>query len=309
MKPIIYAVIVLFFVSSRYGQAQTDNEPAWVIFEKAKAEYTKKEYGNALSFCKAAIQKKGIFPEAELLLGDIYRISDNPIAIDYYKQAYELKNFFEIPEDKYTVLYRMTDLYREEKNYREYSETLRTIIEEDADYYEEQFKRYRKEFYKIFFTDGLDRVLILHRIEDSQFVVKAHAEYGWYYYKTGMYEDSIVHSLFAVVGAVTEAFGEIRRYQPLYFYTTMPAFIGDAFSYEHIRSYLEEDVRIFELLYYLGCAVYVEIGYARAKQIWSIVAESPYQNNFKRRSQIQIQNPRVEELLVVPKKSGYEWEF
>jgi tetratricopeptide (TPR) repeat protein len=309
MKCVIISGIVMIILFSGICLAEQADEPAWIVFEKGKAELRKKEYGNALRFFKMAIQIKGTFPEAELLIGDIYRLSDNPIAIEYYQRAYELKKYFVIPDDKYTALYRIIDVCREEKNYREYSETVKKVIEEDLTYFTEQFQRYHKEFFTIFSSSHLDQLLVLHRIPDRQYVVKAHSEYGWYYYKTGMYKDSIIHSLFAVVGAISEAFRELRRYQPLYAYTTMNDFLENAFTYEDIRSYLVDDVDIFSILYYLGCAAYVEIGYTRARQVWNSVADSSYKNKYQDQARKQINNPWVEELLDIPKKIEFEWEL
>ena len=302
---------VLFSQDDTYSVEQED--PVWVLVEKGKAELRKKEFGNALKYFKEAIMIKEEFPGVYILIGDIYKMSDNPIAKEYYEQAYELRHFFEIPGEKYTVLYKLISLYKAEKNYKQYEALLKKTLIEDETYLSEFFDKktgkFTDNYYTLYDSKGLNRLLILYRILDYQHVIKAHAELGWYNYKTGMYKESIIHSLFAIVGVVSEAFKEVRGIKPLYDFTTMTDFLHVALQYGYISTYLIEESDIYRLLYYLGCATYVEIGYIPAREIWKIIAQSPVPTIYKDRALMQIQSPKPEKLIDIPKDIEYEWDL
>ncbi|MBN2534993.1 MAG: hypothetical protein JXB88_19080 [Spirochaetales bacterium] len=309
MKINIFIVFTIFMFIQVFIYPAEQEEPVWVIVEKGKAELRKKEYGNALTYFKAAISIKEEYPEVYILIGDIYKMSDNPIAEEYYRQAYDLRLFFELPLEKYSALYKLVTLYKSEKNYRLYEEYLYKALQEDKKYLSEYFDQYKNDFYTIFTSKGLDRLLVLYRITGYEHVITAHSELGWYNYKTGMYKDSVIHYLFALVGVISEAFEEVRRIKPLYEYSTMTDFLKTAFAFQHVRRYLVEESDIFKLLYYLACAEYAqEKDYILSRELWQIIVENPVSNEYINRAKMQIRSPAVEPLIDVKKDLKYEWD-
>jgi len=317
-KIFLLFISILFSLSAIHSLAQDD--PLWVLVEKGKAEMRKKEYGNALKYFKDAISVKEEFPEVYILIGDIYKLSDNKIAKEYYEEAYKYQYFFEIPADKYRTLYKLAYLYKEEGNYREYEIKCKEILHADTGYFSEYFDKTKKEldddyllkddFINLFKSKGLNRLLILHRITGYQQMTQAHAELGWYYYKTGMYKKSVNHSLFAVISIISEAFQELRRIQPLYEYSRLNNFLNTALTFDYIKKYLLEESDIYKILYYLACAEYAyEEDYLKAKGIWQVIADSPVWNEYKSRANKQIQSPWTEKLLIdIPVDENYNWQ-
>ena len=51
------------------------------------------------------------------------------------------------------------------------------------------------------------------------------------------------------------------------------------------------------------------MGYIPAKSIWTIVANSPVPNAYKERARMQIQSPKPEKLIDIPKDIDYEWDL
>jgi tetratricopeptide (TPR) repeat protein len=302
----VFFVFFLFTVPLLFPE---ESEPLWVLVEKGKAELQKKEYGNALHYFKEVLLIREEYPEIYILIGDIYKTSDNPIAEEYYRQAYDLKYYFEVFLERYVALYKLIDLYKAEKDYRQYEAYLSITLSEDETYLSDYFNQYKNDYYSIFTTKGLNRLLVLYRITGYQHVIKAHAELGWYKYKTGMYKDSVIHLLFALVGIVSEAFEEVRHIKPLYEYSTMTDFLSTALVYDHIRAYLVDESDIYRLLYYLGCAEYaLEKDYILSREIWQIITGSPVPNEYRSMARMQIQNPVPEPLIDVQKDLEYEWD-
>ena len=77
--------------------------------------------------------------------------------------------------------------------------SLEQILQDQQAYADKDQQRFRDAFLKSYLRRGLDRTLVLYRLENSGFAVAAHAKLGWFDYRTGRYEPaSILHSLFAL---------------------------------------------------------------------------------------------------------------
>jgi hypothetical protein len=124
-----------------------------------------------------------------------------------------------------------------------------------------------------------------------------------------MYKESVIHSLFAIVGVVSEAYTEVRDIKPLYDFSTLTDFLNTGLQFGYISDFLLQEGGIYSLLYYLGCATYIESGYLPAKGIWTIVAQSPVPTPYKERARIQIQSPNPEPLIDIPKDIEFEWDL
>lgn len=64
----------------------------WSLFEQGNAAMAQREFGKALSLYKEAILKAGIFPEAEVAVGDVYaEEGESTLALAQYEKAYNVK--------------------------------------------------------------------------------------------------------------------------------------------------------------------------------------------------------------------------
>ncbi len=284
-------VLIAGHINAQDSSKQT---PAWILYERGKAELErrdKKELGEAIRFFLQAIDAAGIFPEAEVALGDVYLAEGEIILAEkQYKKAYSLKNSFHIPQDKYLVLYKLAGLYKYHKDYQKMELRLKEILQDQSYNTNLQFVR---SFMDIYWEKGLDHLFRLYRMSGVVFSTKAHAELGWFYYKTGKFDKSIKHSLFALNIIVTEAVIELRSFNPLYEYIDLKSFIISAVSRLNIREYLFE-TDIYRILYYLAAADYAAGHPVHAFGLWKFLAGSDHAGRYIELSQRQLKSPWIE---------------
>ena len=278
--------------------AQEGDEVAWVLLEQGHLEFSRREYGRALEYYKSAVNKGGFLPEAELAIGDVFWESGEPeLAELQYRKAYDLRDSFYVPAERYTVYYRLAFLYESLGNYKQMEDTLLEMLADDAYYASAEYSRFADVVSENYLLDGLDQVLVLYRLSES-FSVEAQAMLGWLYYRTGRYMAAVQQSLFGIVPVVSEAIGELRRYDPDYVYADLSEFFDLAFFRADIERYLLES-EIFARLYYLAAASFAAGYPERALSVWNHIADSAHAGRYADLSQKQAMAPWVEPLLSI----------
>ncbi len=272
------------------------NTKAWIIFEKGQEYFSKKDYGIALKLFKDALNmRRGIFPEAEEAIGDIFSMSNIDLAIFHYKRALEYKNAFNIPDEKYRVLYKLASLYRLTKKYNKMEETYTVILKDDPYYSANKYKKLRNSIYTNFLNRGLNQIIMLYRF-NMPFSLRAHIELGHFYYQTGRYREAIINFLFATTNIFSVTVKEILRHEPDYEFTDTLATIKLAARYPALKEYFNRN-RLFFVLYYLGVATYAHGYYERAKTLWTILSKQKISQYYRNKSIRQLQSPWKEPLL------------
>jgi hypothetical protein len=285
---------------------RANEEPWWLLYEKAQQEMDRGEYGRALYLFTKVLdtrQRPG-FPEVEMALGDIYRIEgEKELAAEKYEEAYRLKKHLLSPQDAYTVLYRQVSLHKNDGNLEGWLSALQALLREDAGYYADVFSRSRDAFLNIYREKGLSRLLQLYRLH-HQPVALAHAEMGEYQNEHGAdAEEAVVHYLFAVVTILTDAIEEIRLVEPDYQFDDVRYFLQHVASRRNVTDYLNR-IGIHKQLYYLGVASHA-LGTAtgealynrRARDIWFMLRQMDEAGRYQELASAQLLSPWVKPLL------------
>ncbi len=281
--------------------------PTWLLFEKGVLEMDRGEYGNALRLFLQAQEMKRIYPEVEIAIGDIYKMQGEiKIAEKQYLKAFEQKKAFDISDDKYTALYRLARLYKEQQENEKWREILEKVLEEDQNYFRDRFQRLHDAFLKVFLDRGIDRLLVLYRLE-SKHATYAHGELGEYYNKSFLTsrtgrrqqaESAMVHYLFAVVTLLSDVIEEIRFWDPEFLFTDLKSLLTRVAGRPQLLEYVR-DTAIFKYLYYLAVASYAG-GYGeQAEQIWRVLEAEPLAGRYRNLSRSQLLDPRVAPLLYI----------
>ena len=275
---------------------QATKERPWILLERGRVEYSNGEYGKALEHFKSAIESAGIFPEAEVAIGDVFWESGEvELAEMQYKKAYISRNSLYVLDEKYAILYKLAHVYESTERYRQYEDVLVQLLADDLYFAQSEDSGIRDAIVGTYLDRGLDQLVVLYRVSES-FASEAYWQLGWLYYRTGRFVESAGSLLFGLLPALTEAIHELQRYDPDYRYGDVTSFLADAYFRQSTREYLEA-IGVFERLYYLGCATYAA-GYAtQAVLVWESIAASAYSGRFGELSAKQARSPWVEPLL------------
>jgi tetratricopeptide (TPR) repeat protein len=299
---IMFILLTASLAAESFGG--NSSEPAWISYQKGLYEYARGEYGKALYYFREALDRATVMPEAELAIGDVYMTQgEYVLAEQQYEKAYKQHRVFSIPDQKYTVLYRMAELYERWNKYDQMEKKLLEVVGDSEVFSGEKYTFFKQKLQESYLTKGINRMVKLYRLEDT-FATSAHVKLAVFYYRTGRYYAAFENSIFGVLIIISEGISELRRWIPDYPESTvykefdLREFLELAYSYQSVRDYLE-NMHIFQHLYYLAAISYVQGKYTQAKYIWSIIAEHPYSGEAGNMAANQIKNPRVAPLLPV----------
>jgi hypothetical protein len=286
---------ILLLVTFAAFSVDTQNAN-WLLYEQGNALMDQREFGRALKLYQEAIKKAGIFPEAELGIGDIYlEEGEIELAIAQYEKAYTIRKSFYIPEMQYTVQYKMASIYEKTEQYKQMEDSLNLIIQDDSHFIETSTYKLRTQIDRIYADKGLDRVLLLYGFDDS-FASKAHSRLGWFYYRTGRYSPAISHLLFSLIYRSSQIKTFIKERDPEFQYSTVSDLLQRIDGNQELKRYTDES-GFFSDLYYLAGSTYANGLPADAKAIWKLISKTVAAGKYKDLSARQLKKPSLEPLL------------
>ena len=258
--------------------------------------FAQREYGRALQLYKEALSVAGIFPEAEIGIGDVFfEEGELQLAKEQYEKAYDQKSAFRIADTQYEVLYRLADLYQNENMYNQMEDDLSKIVADDAKYSDPESARLKTQIEKNFKNKGIDHTLFLYEF-DVPFAQAAHSRLGLFYYRSGRYEQAIVDLLYSVIYTTSEINSALHARDVDYQFTTLADMLAAVQGKKDLAQYVANS-NLFRDLYYLAGASYAAGFPAHATQIWKLVAGSSISGSYASLSARQLKAPWVEKVL------------
>jgi tetratricopeptide (TPR) repeat protein len=246
-------------------------------------------------------------PEVEMAMGDIFRMQAEPqIAERHYRQAFALKESFEVPEDRFVVLYRLADMFRQVGRYDEMEQTLKEAIAEAP---ASSFGQVRVPMARLYRQYGIDRVLDRYRFADvtrqaaqnrePRFaevpVARAHSGLAWYYARAGRPADAVENALFSVVIVLSQAIDEYKLRVPHYRFESVSRFLALAAREPDINELLNGATLPGDL-YTLGVSLQALNEPDAAVAAWRLLTGSPLEGRWRDLADRQLVRPFVEQL-------------
>jgi hypothetical protein len=296
--PALLAVLA-FLTCSPLAFADSSNK-FWLLYEQGNAAASQKEYGKALQLFKSAIEGAGIFPEAEVAIGDVYlEEGESALAQKQYENAYNLRKAFYIPEMQYGILYKLANLFELQQQYKQMEDTLNRIVGDDQRFQDAANQRLRSQIEKVFLEKGLDRVLLLYTFDDT-FSAAAHSKLGWFYYRTGRFSPAVSQLLYAVIYRASELKHALLERDVEYGFTTLAEMLAATEKNEDMRAYAASS-GFYRDLYYLAGSMLAN-GFPRhAAGLWKALSTVPSAGQYRDLSLRQLKKPFVEPLLTIGK--------
>ena len=276
--------------------AQDKQSQNWLLFEQGNFSMSTKEFGKALQLYKEAISAAGIFPEAEMAIGDIYfEEGEFDLAATEYQKAYNQRKGFYISDSQYDVLYKFARLYESQELYKLMEDDLATIIADDKHFVETTTSHLRTQIEKNYLEKGLDHVLLLYRFEPS-FAVRAHSKLGWFYYRTGRFPQSMSQLLYSVIYGVSEINTYLRERDINYEFTSLQDVLTKVEKSSELQGFVAE-VDLYRDLYYLAGSTFAG-GYPQhALDLWGLISKFASSGTYQDLSRRQLKSPHTEPLI------------
>ena len=242
-----------------YPNAEPHIYPSWVEYGEGLKEMAENHYGEAAVDFNRAIERKGIFPEAEWKLADLAGLDGDPLIKErLLEKALDEAGLLVVPDDRWELLYdlaavrlRLPSQGLEKKSLA--MDTYRQILNQDPDYARLESEGGLAGYDAAFFTrpgsfiyqstglpsftsqlTGLNRVLYLFH-HPVDFSLKAHEELARLYLENHAYDQAEVHALYALTAIFSTVIDEVQRIQPDYVFRSLndlfvnqksPVFLG-----------------------------------------------------------------------------------
>ena len=298
MRPTTW-ILLLFAAAVSAPHAFSDStDKYWLLYEQGKTAADQKEYGQALQLYMEAIQGAGIFPEAEVAIGDVYMAEgEAALAQKQYEKAYNIRKSFYIPDDQYEILYKLANLFEIQQQYKQMEDTLGRIVADDKRFQETANQKLRTQIEKNYFDKGLDRVLVLYNFEDS-FSAAAHSKLGWFYYRTGRFAQSVSQLIYSVVYRVSQVERFRKEHDSDYQYSSLAELLSAVDASGELREYAGT-AGLFQDLYYLAGSTFAAGFPSHAAVIWKLLASADAAGQYRALASRQLKKPFVEPLLSI----------
>lgn len=283
-------------VNAQALSSATLRDPPWLLLELGKRAFREKNFGQALDYFRTSIARGGITPEAEMWIGRVFEEDGElDLAENQYQRALADASQFEIPAEATTIRYDLARIYNNTNQYGKYEVTLKKIVSLDKQFVDPTEAFTRQSMVRVLKTDGLDKLLVLYRL-DNQETLQAHSELGELYYRTGRYSDSILNLTFAVITVFTVAIDAYRAEHPAYSFSSLDNLFLLATKHPRINNFLNSS-NIFKDLYYLAASLYANGDGERAAAIWKLIMRHTPMNTWWLRSDAQLSSPHIEPII------------
>ncbi len=299
---VLAAVVILVCLISGRSEAQDGadgaapaEQPAWIIYEEGVHHLRNRDYGEAMQAFRRAIRVRGgAFPEAEAGIGRVFAAENQiELAARQFRRALDQEGFFYVPAQEYLVRYELAELHRNRgvAGRYDYQTALEAVVAEDPSFSDPENQSLRSAYRRTLENDGIDRLLVLYRLEEN-FARRAHHLLGEHYLASRNFSTAADHLMYATLMVFSTAIEQVRRGDPGYQFETLSGFLNRLKREQAVRAYLSE-AAAYRILYHLGTALYgADITSRTPQQIWRIVADQDAAGQWAEMARRQLTDPR-----------------
>ena len=276
-------------------------EPAWLQIARADKLAADGDFGVAIQLYREALTLDPGCPEALFGLARAFKaVNDYLVAEEYLRDAMAAADNLMVPAVRYVISYELADLYRVQRKFSDYERTLFEIVALAAA--EPASPRSTdppaETLQTVFLENGLDRVLILYRLEEDG-GTRARGQLCELLIGLGRYDRAAEHGLVAVVQQLSTVIEAVIERDPGYEFETVLGALTNAEIYPETRAYLVE-TSLYGNLYFLGSALFADGNSEAARSVWRLLLVLPRTGKWSERARIQLADPQREPLLVPP---------
>ncbi len=168
-------------------------------------------FDNSISKVLEYIKNQEEYPEAQKLIGDIYKIEgEYDFAEQYYLKALENAAVLDIPDERYEIIYLLADLSRLRGEYDQMEIRLLNIIGKEQNERNQTLARSMKKTVSKNNGDAIEKFFTMYRAQDY-FCLKAFYELAEYYLSINEYDKAFTYSAIAVITGFTKVYSVVSK--------------------------------------------------------------------------------------------------
>ncbi|MCF0124330.1 MAG: hypothetical protein HUJ68_00970 [Clostridia bacterium] len=229
-------------------------------------------FENSLSFLLSYMDSIKVFPEAQKLMGDIYKIEgEYQFAEMYYHEALKNTNVLDIPDERYVILYELADISRLQNDEAEREARLLSILTEDKVFLDKVFINSLVRVINLNKKDSHEKFFTMYRA-DSYYMMKAYSELAEYYQKNGCADKALTFVSLQVITGFTKILSIVEKRNINFEYNGLASVLFECALYPDIVKWgIEND--LWKGFYNLAVISRENDSYLFADNLLKILAE------------------------------------
>ena len=250
------------------------------------------DLGDSLVNLQKAAAALSMYPEAEFWMGRVFQAEGElRLAEIQYSRAWDMREAYEVADDRFTPLYALADLYRTRGDFPRMEEQYLQIVREDSTASDPKNEYLRNAMLNTLTRDGLDKFMSLYRTE-GDYAVRAFDALGSFWYESGRQAKAVLYLGLAVNRILTKAIDAVRSEEPSYAYTVLSELLGRISNRRDLEEFAR-NAELYRLLFTLADALYANGARTSARDLWSVVASASSSGIWGARAASQLRSPVV----------------
>lgn len=186
---------------------------------------SKGNFDDSITKVLAYIQSQEQFPEAQKLIGDIYKLEgEYSFAEKYYLMALENASVLDIPDERYEIIYLLAELSRLEGDYDTMEIRLLNIIGKTQNTRNSSLTKSMRNTVSKNNEAAIEKFFSMYRA-DNYFSLKAYNELAQYYLSINQKDKAFDYSAIAVITGFTKIYNIISKRDIDFEYTDLASFL------------------------------------------------------------------------------------
>ena len=186
---------------------------------------SKGNFNNSISKVLEYIKNQEEYPEAQKLIGDIYKIEgEYSFAEQYYLKALENAAVLDIPDERYEIIYLLADLSRLCGDYDTMEIRLLNIIGKDQNTSNMVLAKSMRNTVSKNNAAAIEKFFTMYRAQDY-FCLKAFYELAQYYLSINELDKAFNYSAVAVITGFTKVYNVVSKRDIDFEYTNISDFL------------------------------------------------------------------------------------
>lgn len=230
-------------------------------------------FDDSITELQKYIVEQEFYPEAQKLIGDIYKLEgEYQFAEEYYTKALSHSDIFDIPDEKYEILYLLVDISQLQQDYEQMEVRLLNIIAMENYKKNDSLVAAIKNTLKKNDKTVVQKFFDLYRAYDIH-SIKAYIMLSDYYYSINEYEKAFDFCSLAVLTSFTRMYDIINKRNIVFEFSGIESLLDELVYHEDIIEWGRNNNIWYS--YSLLCQISDKLGYSQFSfELLSILARA-----------------------------------
>lgn len=226
------------------------------------------------------IRNKKEFPEADYLIGEIYRIEgEYDIAEKCLLTAWTNAANLDIPDEQYDILYSMAAISLVKKDMRSYESNLLNVVAQDSNYTDENKLNSMMMLIRKGEAGGVEKFFKMYR-SDCYKAINAYSALSEYYEDAGDKDKALKTGTLCVLTGFTKMYNIVKQRNPDFEYTDLSSFIQQVSTYTDINEWGIKN-NVWRSFNFFADMTYNEGDIQFSKELYTVISESSPEKYWK----------------------------